>query len=419
MTVAETIESAVAWAESIAADDTHLYSQDVRWGPSYDCSSLLITAWELAGVPLKTNGASSTKSMASVMLANGFERITNGINFNNGEGFQRGDIILQPSGESAHVVMSVGNGQIVEAYRGDVARAEQIRVREYYSFGATSTYRYVGFDVVEETTFTIIDYPNGTKPEIVNYYDESTVWNHEGNTIYLGYTSGDSFRIRTKFHIDVPVKSVDVYLKFRGTCNVTTTSAGFCAAVTAEESVSPPENEDTTFLWSINPAEATFTITKDLMPGDYYLWLWYTNKSVFVSGAFRDRFVITISGAQKNCTVTLPTGAGYIASGNSGEIEAGSDYMFSVTILPPYVAGSGFAVTANGVVLELTEDGVYVIKNVNADQVVEIVGVVIGGLVRIANGSSFDDYIICIANGSSFDQVMPYIANGASFDLYS
>ena len=35
------IDSAVAWAISIANDDTHGYDQTDRWGPDYDCSSLL------------------------------------------------------------------------------------------------------------------------------------------------------------------------------------------------------------------------------------------------------------------------------------------------------------------------------------------------------------------------------------------
>ena len=32
------IDNAVQWATDIANDDSHWYSQDVRWGPHYDCS---------------------------------------------------------------------------------------------------------------------------------------------------------------------------------------------------------------------------------------------------------------------------------------------------------------------------------------------------------------------------------------------
>lgn len=43
------IEDATQWMISLAADDTHGYSKDNRWGPDYDCSSAIITAWENAG----------------------------------------------------------------------------------------------------------------------------------------------------------------------------------------------------------------------------------------------------------------------------------------------------------------------------------------------------------------------------------
>ena len=47
------IDNAVQWATDIANDDSHWYSQDVRWGPHYDCSSFVITAYQMTGVPVK------------------------------------------------------------------------------------------------------------------------------------------------------------------------------------------------------------------------------------------------------------------------------------------------------------------------------------------------------------------------------
>ena len=153
---AETREAAVSWAEGIAANDIHGYSQDVRWGPHYDCSSLVITAWERAGVLLKTKGATFTGNMEAVMLANGFEQITSGVNLSTGAGLQRGDVILNPNGDSAHVAMSVGGGEIVEAYRGDVAKAKQIRVADYYFFGQDRAFRYIGTGTGGATTGDIL-----------------------------------------------------------------------------------------------------------------------------------------------------------------------------------------------------------------------------------------------------------------------
>ena len=53
-------EKAVTWAIEIANDPAHGYDQDNRWGPDYDCSSLVISAWQQAGVPVKTKGATYT-----------------------------------------------------------------------------------------------------------------------------------------------------------------------------------------------------------------------------------------------------------------------------------------------------------------------------------------------------------------------
>ena len=50
------IERAVKIMEMWADDATHGYDQQYRWGErgDYDCSSAVISAWELAGIPVKT-----------------------------------------------------------------------------------------------------------------------------------------------------------------------------------------------------------------------------------------------------------------------------------------------------------------------------------------------------------------------------
>ena len=50
-------QKALQWMLDIAADNSHGYSQVNRWGPDYDCSSMVIQAWENAGVPVKSAGA--------------------------------------------------------------------------------------------------------------------------------------------------------------------------------------------------------------------------------------------------------------------------------------------------------------------------------------------------------------------------
>ena len=88
-------ESAVQWAIGIANDNRHGYSQANRWGnPDYDCSSLVISAWQQAGVPVKSNGATYTGNMYNVFRACGFTDVTSSCNRATGAGMQRGDVLL-------------------------------------------------------------------------------------------------------------------------------------------------------------------------------------------------------------------------------------------------------------------------------------------------------------------------------------
>lgn len=127
------IEKAVKWAIDIANDDTHGYDQTYRYGPDYDCSSLTISAFEQAGIKLKTAGATSTRDMGNVMLSLGFKIITNGK-------YKRGDVLLIAG---SHVCLYIGDGKIVNAswnefkgvtggQTGDQTGTE-ICVRSYYS----------------------------------------------------------------------------------------------------------------------------------------------------------------------------------------------------------------------------------------------------------------------------------------------
>ena len=70
----EAAELAVKRMEDWAADPSHGYDQEYRWGErgDYDCSAAVIQAWELAGVPVKSNGATYTGNMRGVFLRCGF-----------------------------------------------------------------------------------------------------------------------------------------------------------------------------------------------------------------------------------------------------------------------------------------------------------------------------------------------------------
>lgn len=140
-TNSKAIESAVQWAINIANDNSHGYDQVNRWGPDYDCSSLLITAWQQAGIKVKDAGASYTGNMYAAFTSCGFEDVTNQVNITTGDGIQRGDILLNVAN---HTAMSIGNGQLVQASQNELGgisggqtgdqTGEEIACRPYYNY---------------------------------------------------------------------------------------------------------------------------------------------------------------------------------------------------------------------------------------------------------------------------------------------
>nr|DAG57548.1 MAG TPA: NlpC/P60 family [Caudoviricetes sp.] len=146
------IEYAVQWAISIANDDSHGYDQGNRWGPDYDCSSLIITAYEKAGVPVKSNGATYTGNMRSVFKKCGFVEVSSWDKRTTSV-LQRGDVILN---EANHVEMYIGNGQMVKASENEFHGAhggktgdqtgQEIKVGGFYIYpsGWDCALRYTG-----------------------------------------------------------------------------------------------------------------------------------------------------------------------------------------------------------------------------------------------------------------------------------
>lgn len=101
--------SAVSFMTAIANDNSHGYDQANRWGPDYDCSSLVITAFKQAGVPL---ACTYTGNMYYDMLAKGFEDVTSRVNLVTGAGLQPGDVLLNVA---SHTALYIGNGQMAQA----------------------------------------------------------------------------------------------------------------------------------------------------------------------------------------------------------------------------------------------------------------------------------------------------------------
>ena len=143
-------ESAVQWAVKIANDQSHGYSQQNRFGPDYDCSSLILSAYKQAGVPIDFNKVCYTGNMQN-LTQYGFKDVVSKVNLNTGNGLQRGDILWwHKSGNQGHTAIYIGNNQIVHARgqsygspkTGD--QGSEIAVTPYYRGSWQHVYRYVG-----------------------------------------------------------------------------------------------------------------------------------------------------------------------------------------------------------------------------------------------------------------------------------
>lgn len=150
-------EKAIRQMETWAKDDSHGYDQDYRWGEKgdYDCSSAVIQAWQNAGVPVKSGGATYTGDMKNVFLKNGFKDITASVNRGTGTGLKRGDVLLN---EAHHVAMYCGAGKEVEVSINEKGTAhggqpgdqtgKEFLIRSYRNYPWHCILRYAGDQTV-------------------------------------------------------------------------------------------------------------------------------------------------------------------------------------------------------------------------------------------------------------------------------
>ena len=166
--------------ESWAANPAHGYDQTYRWGQKgdFDCSAAVIQAWENAGVPVKTKGATYTGNMLNVFLNCGFKNVTSSVNLSTGSGMKRGDVLLNVT---THTAMYCGDGYEVEAsinergtitggQPGDQTGSEFLK-RKYRNFPWNYVLRYT--EDGETTTKNTVT--NGETYHTVDYGDN--LWN--------------------------------------------------------------------------------------------------------------------------------------------------------------------------------------------------------------------------------------------------
>lgn len=148
------VTSAVEYMKKVANDSKHGYSQISRWGnpdtwSDYDCSSLVISAYESAGIKVKTAGATYTGNMYSVFLKCGFKDITSSVNLATGSGLKAGDVLLNHQNHTAMMISSTQlaqasideKGGIMGGKTGDQTGYE-IHIRSYYNYPWNVILRY-------------------------------------------------------------------------------------------------------------------------------------------------------------------------------------------------------------------------------------------------------------------------------------
>lgn len=172
------IENAVAWAEQIAADNRHGYSQVHRNGPDYDCSSFVGTALANAGFPVSIY--STTRNLGEQLENAGFVKC--------GKPWKRGDIHLAAG---HHVTMSVDANRIVHASQSENGgidgqtgdqTGKEICVRSYYDLPYENTvhYRYAG--AVDEKPHNVIE--SCVKTESARSFDRKIAGAYHTNDRY-------------------------------------------------------------------------------------------------------------------------------------------------------------------------------------------------------------------------------------------
>ena len=140
-----TIQKAINFSVGIATDDTQGYDQWKRFGPDWDCSSLMNTTWEKAGVPVIQLGATYTGNMKPAYLKAGFVDVILKINLKTGQGLEPGDVLLRTTG---HTALFIGThagkaNQIVQAQGNEFGgktggkpgdqTGKEIYIRNYYN----------------------------------------------------------------------------------------------------------------------------------------------------------------------------------------------------------------------------------------------------------------------------------------------
>ena len=177
-------DRAVEFALRVARDDSHGYDQSSRWGPDYDCSSLIIAAYKYAGVPLT---CTYTGDMRRDMVLHGFVEVPTSM------GLRPGDVLLN---ELHHTAMYIGNGQIVHASGNEFGGAtggktgdqtgREITIARFYvpSYGWDCALRYKADQVPISTSPAQKPAQSPTGPQTEPYRPGDRYMVQKGDTLW-------------------------------------------------------------------------------------------------------------------------------------------------------------------------------------------------------------------------------------------
>ena len=132
------IDKFVQHAIDIANNNAHGYAQDNRWGPDFDCSSMMYECAYYAGYPVKTTNPRYTGSMIGDFTAVGYRCDVFDGNLND---LEKGDILLNTQ---HHTCVYIGGGKIAEASineKGGISGGQpgdqtgrEIHIRNVYNY---------------------------------------------------------------------------------------------------------------------------------------------------------------------------------------------------------------------------------------------------------------------------------------------
>lgn len=145
----EGVEDAISWMVAIAEDNSHGYDQANRWGPDYDCSSLVYEGFRVGGGFALPVHSGYTGTMVADFTAAGFQWLPG--QGNSASQCWRGDILLHIQN---HVEVYLGEGMNVGAHSNEFGgitggqpgdqTGNEISVSGYYAYPWDGILRFGG-----------------------------------------------------------------------------------------------------------------------------------------------------------------------------------------------------------------------------------------------------------------------------------